>query len=449
MISDKFAVAAMCSITESVLEPELTRLRLTERGAVRCKKCQTEDCVVLLRGKDAYCKSCLILGVQHKMRATLGKHKATRPGDRILVGVSGGENSIALLHLLKQGIESDHKKLLFVPVVVWIDEGAVLDLDIEQRRKNAAEMREILESYGFSYHFARLEDYISGEVVLCDGQADLQCDESQSRALHATLSSLRDCTARQELVVQVRRTVLLGAARLLGCLKIMTAETSSRLAVELLSGVAGGVGAGLPHRVGFRDSRDTVNILRPMRELSGKEVYLYCTYHHLRTWHGQEPGPSDTIRRVTQEFLFGLQVNFPSTIPTVNRTGDKLTVAEAASGEDNCCLCEASLDTETVQHNALQATLYSSLISAGGSQTQSPGDTAGDQSGCCGEGDGSCQSRSCSLTMEEVQQSLCYTCRRIFERVKSVENIPASLREKIKAHVRRRDMRQEISDFLL
>ena len=66
----------MCSITESVLEPELVgRLSLQERGGVRCKKCQTENCAVLLRGKDAYCKACLILGVQHKMRATLGKHK--------------------------------------------------------------------------------------------------------------------------------------------------------------------------------------------------------------------------------------------------------------------------------------------------------------------------------------------------------------------------------------
>ena len=64
----------MCSITESVLEPELVS-RLSLKETVRCKKCQTEACAVVLRGKDAYCKSCLILGVQHKMRATLGKHK--------------------------------------------------------------------------------------------------------------------------------------------------------------------------------------------------------------------------------------------------------------------------------------------------------------------------------------------------------------------------------------
>ena len=31
----------------------------------------------VLRGKDVYCRGCLLAGVQHKMRATLGKHKGT------------------------------------------------------------------------------------------------------------------------------------------------------------------------------------------------------------------------------------------------------------------------------------------------------------------------------------------------------------------------------------
>ena len=332
-------------------------------------------------------------------------------------------------------------------MVVWLDEGAALGLSAQQRRKNAAEMRDILQSYGFSFHFALLEDYSSGEVRLSAGPGEeLQYDELQAGALHSSLASLKDASARQELLLQVRRSVLLAAAAQLGCRKILTGETGSRLAVELLSGVAGGVGAALPHRVGFRDSRDSsVTILRPMRELTVKEVYLYGAFQQLETWHGQEAAPADTIRRVTQEFLFGLQENFPSTIPTVNRTGDKLSLAAEESGEESCCLCGASLDTETVQHNALQATLYSSLIS-GGAQTDSP---AQDQSGCCGEGDGSCQTRSCSLSMEEVLGVLCYTCRRTLEKVKSVESLPASLRERIRSHVRRKDMRQEISDFLL
>ena len=30
---------------------------------------------MVLRGKDVYCQQCLMISVQHKMRATLGKHK--------------------------------------------------------------------------------------------------------------------------------------------------------------------------------------------------------------------------------------------------------------------------------------------------------------------------------------------------------------------------------------
>ena len=117
--------------------------------------------------------------------------------------MSGGENSITLLHLLKQGTESDHKKLLFLPVILWLDEGAALGLDVEQRRKNATEMREILESYGFSYHLARLEDFTSGEVEVTAGREEVKYSESQAQALQASLNSLCEASARQELMLQV------------------------------------------------------------------------------------------------------------------------------------------------------------------------------------------------------------------------------------------------------
>ena len=75
---------------------------------------------------------------------------------------------------------------------------------------------------------------------------------------------------------------------------------------------------------------------------------------------------STNPRSVTQEFLVGLQENFPSTIPTVNRTGDKLTIASGADTDhdtddtDLCCMCGSSLDTDADScHNALQATQVS------------------------------------------------------------------------------------------
>ena len=69
---------------------------------------------------------------------------------------------------------------------------------------------------------------------------------------------------------------------------------------------------------------------------------------------------------------------------------------------------------------------------------------------CCGEGDGSCKSsQGQSVSMAEVMESLCYTCRRTFDKVTSVEAMPSRLLEAVKARMRRNKMKREISDFLL
>ena len=65
----------MCSITESALDPAMAVSRLSLAESSVCKKCPSRELAVVLRGKDVYCRECLLLGVQHKMRATLGKHK--------------------------------------------------------------------------------------------------------------------------------------------------------------------------------------------------------------------------------------------------------------------------------------------------------------------------------------------------------------------------------------
>ena len=67
----------MCSITESALDPAMAVSRLSLSESSVCKKCPSREVAVVLRGKDVYCRDCLLLGVQHKMRGTLGKHKGT------------------------------------------------------------------------------------------------------------------------------------------------------------------------------------------------------------------------------------------------------------------------------------------------------------------------------------------------------------------------------------
>ena len=218
---------------------------------------------------------------------------------------------MGLLHMLQQGVTADHKKLLFTPLVLWIDEGCVYGHDIETRRGNTRSVMNILSRYGFSVHVALLEDYNSDNIRVFSESEDVSYNQVSAERMTRTFDSLHDRSSRDELLLTMRRSVMLGAAEVLGCDKILVGETGTRLAVELMSSVASGVGGSLPHRVGFRDKRGAggAEILRPMRELSSKEVSLYCVYNRLETWHGQEiQGVGDTIRNVTQEFLVGLQV---------------------------------------------------------------------------------------------------------------------------------------------
>lgn len=120
-----------------------------------------------------------------------------------------------------------------------------------------------------------------------------------------------------------------------------------------------------------------------------------------------------------------------------------------------CCLCGACLDTDAdTCHNALQVTQYSSFISAGGGNkddvTNNQNGVKNDATVCCGEGDGSCQTKKCqTVTLEELMSYLCYMCRRTFDKIESINDIPEKLLDKVKSQMRRSEMKSEINDFLL
>lgn len=88
----------------------------------KCRKCSINDGYVLLQKKDIYCGPCLVEYCKHKFRATLGKSKLLTPGEMVLVGLSGGTSSIALVDLIKIGLAEDiHRRLRLVPALLHID----------------------------------------------------------------------------------------------------------------------------------------------------------------------------------------------------------------------------------------------------------------------------------------------------------------------------------------
>ena len=130
-----------------------------------------------------------------------------------------------------------------------------------------------------------------------------------------------------------------------------------------------------------------------------------------------------TIRGCTRAFITGLQENFPSTVPTVMRTGGKLlpftpgrcnipppegnhsSLQSKCSLNDQarsriCALCSSNIDTEQPEASALKATEKSILLSTKNEIVE----TSCSPARCRADSDNGSSNNTLDV-------SLCYACR--------------------------------------
>uniref|UniRef100_UPI00358E7C40 cytoplasmic tRNA 2-thiolation protein 2 n=1 Tax=Myxine glutinosa TaxID=7769 RepID=UPI00358E7C40 len=135
-----------------------------------CRKCKERRAVVVIHVNDPFCRECFGEYFVHKFRAVLGKMRAIFPGEKVLLSISGGQSSSAMLSLVKMGLSKEaNKKLCFVPGLVFIDEGAACGLSTSERQRTCAQMVDIFEETGFPYHIITLE-----QVMALEGENSLK-----------------------------------------------------------------------------------------------------------------------------------------------------------------------------------------------------------------------------------------------------------------------------------
>lgn len=127
--------------------------------AQKCMKCKTNSAVLVIRVGDAFCKSCFKEYFVHKFRAMLGKTRLIFPGEQVLLALSGGPTSSAMLCQVQEGLAREApKKLRFSPGIVHIDEGAVCGRSLEERQETLSQLERMFQASGFSYHIVFLEE---------------------------------------------------------------------------------------------------------------------------------------------------------------------------------------------------------------------------------------------------------------------------------------------------
>lgn len=483
----------MCSIQEE--DEEIMRKKPEEKQASKvCMKCGG-PAVLVTRINDPLCRDCFMVYTTHKFRAAIGKSKIVRDGETVLVAFSGGQSSSCMLQLIKDGLsEKAHKKLRFKPSLLFIDEGAVIDMSAEERLMSCQKILQILANTGYPCHIRSLEEAMDSSFITTNNDMNstgsselpdlgkdtqterrtsdvdtaknnsedtqkingLSLDDSfKEKCLHyeesemklkQMLKSMKSVTAKEDLIRSLRYNVIIDTARKHHHTKVMMADCSTRLSIRLLSDISQGRGAHVAMETAFADKRlDDITVLRPIRDFSSKEVALFNVLNDVETVFIPTlttKAPENTsIEHLTESFVMGLQADYGSTVSNIMRTGEKLSTERLNSTEKICVICHAPLDTNTGIASALNAVEFSQKISS------KKGDNSSAE--CCGQGDGSCKSKSNSLCKEDVLSTLCYGCRLMVKDMSDINKLPEYVQSKISQRVSRAKMKSDIQDYLL
>ena len=205
----------------------------------------------------------------------------------------------------------------------------------------------------------------------------LQLDISEGTSKFVnTLSKLTSWSSRQDLLKNQKRKIIANTAQLLNCQFAMLSDTTNSLATTLLSAIALGRGGAAALDAALQDNRlanGELTLIRPLRDLNEAEIQLYVRAQLLQPFkhsdYGQDAGCSTSLQNLTKAFVDNLQVNYPSTVSTVFRTGDKIAPKLNAK-RDNAI--ENDLQQLSVSDNvvvAIKCKVCSNTLDASSSMT--------------------------------------------------------------------------------
>merc|ERR550534_946841 len=403
----------------------------------------------------------------HKFRSTLGKAKAVGVNEMVLLAYSGGLSSGAMVQLVCQGQEENRaqKKLVFKPSLLYIDEGVILKLSDHQRLTNAKAVLQFAADCKLDVYITSLEYCListSDLLVLHKNSYEIPSSNHHVQ-LNNLFDSVHNITAQEDLLYRLKQRLINFAAMKSGHTKIFLGSTGTRLAGQLLTAMAQGRGAQIADEVGFSDNRSGVPCLRPMREFVDKEVGYLA--HFLRVVSVSIPtlstklGAAASIGRLTEDFVVKLQTDYPATISTLFRTGDKFrSIGVSSDGKEagsECLMCGSQIE-ESQDCNAYSARLISQRVSRSGPHQLDPNTLFAleDETAACNGGDTTCQNKGLTktccnsiggpLSSEDWNLTLCYGCRVTLQDVGRTEYMPEAIQKEIHYRLQRRKMRQSV-----
>lgn len=271
---------------------------------------------------ERLCRKCFAESIEAKVRATIAKYRMFNFNDKIAVAVSGGKDSISLLHVLAKMERFRPKASL---VAVTVDEG------ISGYRDEALEIA--------AANCKRLE--IDHHVVSFKELYGFTLDEIVSRTRLKGENELTPCAYCGVL----RRKALNIAAREVGANKIATAHTLDDEVQTILMNIFRGDILRLAKEKPVTDEVHPrlVQKVKPFCEIPEKESALYAYVKRIKFQDTPCPYASEAMRNDIRAMLNRMEEKHTGTKFTVFKSMEHLRPALQSFGESGqfreCAKC--------------------------------------------------------------------------------------------------------------
>jgi len=237
------------------------------------------------------CKGCFIKSIEARARRSITTHKMLKEDDRIALGLSGGKDSVVLLHVMKQIEERFPKSSL---IAITIDEGisGYREESLVIARRNASQ----LKIPHFVFSFKEIFGYSIDEIMQ---------DE------HVRNSGVSACSFCGSL----RRRALNQKARELEANKLAVGhnlddETQSVL-LNVLRADIRRLARLLPITLARNES--FVPRIKPLRAIPEREIILYAHFKGMEFHSQQCPYSFNVLRGDIESMLNKLEGKRPGT----------------------------------------------------------------------------------------------------------------------------------------
>lgn len=310
-----------------------------------CVKCKKEPACIDIKFA-LYCSPCFLEATYHKYRTLIGKCRESMNSNSssankslILLPRNFLESPVlaracrVLIHFSQlAGIQEPARKNL-------IDYELAVPVSIENGMEEFMKIKEFIEMIRLEYPLlVRIHlIYIESDIII---PYDSSLSFDQAQRINFDISGLSS-TLKEDLFNMKLLHNQLKLMKSLSIDKAIIPDTSTFLASYILTCTCKGRGKFLSWDSGsIRSFPNDLVIIRPLKEISDKEIELYCkeiNYENLSIQTRKEVSSSLSIDQLTTNFLSNLESENPGTANVVIRTSSKVTTAKTLNESNGVC----------------------------------------------------------------------------------------------------------------